>query len=78
MFFYFYPVSVVCVFFSATGSWYEGSWVKGKRHGIGVAVDGGGHKYDGYHVADKRHGCGVWVWVGGWVGGCVLCVWVRV
>jgi hypothetical protein len=74
----FFPFSIQSVllvfFYFETGSWYEGSWIKGKRHGIGVAVDGGGQKYDGYHVADKRHGCGVWVWVGGWLGVCVFCV----
>lgn len=41
-----------------TGEWYSGSFVKGKRQGLGRCIFSSGEKYIGQWHKDKRHGQG--------------------
>ncbi|XP_069671726.1 MORN repeat-containing protein 3-like isoform X2 [Periplaneta americana] len=43
------------------GSWYQGEWKNGERHGIGLCVLPDGSFYYGQWENDKYHGLGLYV-----------------
>ena len=42
------------------GSYYDGEWENGKRHGFGIEWLYDGSSYRGYYQDDKRHGQGTY------------------